>query len=199
MTLARRHWPRAVPTPKAGRRHAEEYPFTLDAMGSAGTNFSNNAFERRAHAAPTAPSSVRCGTRRRGEVWGSEVSWSEGARVGVRRVATMGSIALTTRRSLVQIQPPPPIEAQSRAGARAPAPARSAIGSAIAREWEGSSEIVQRVPSRSRIQSLVAAAATVLPWASASVGLAPWPRSTTIIRPCSSFARSEPELLLPVF
>ena len=59
--------------------------------------------------------------------------------------------------------------------------------------------LVQRVPSRSRIQSLVAAAATVLPFASASVGLAPRPRSKTMIRPCSSLAPSEPELLLPVF
>jgi F420-dependent oxidoreductase-like protein len=33
----------------AGRRHAEGYAFTIGAMGSAGTNFYNNAFERQGY------------------------------------------------------------------------------------------------------------------------------------------------------
>ncbi len=33
----------------AGRRHAEGYTFTIGAMGSAGTNFYNNAFERQGY------------------------------------------------------------------------------------------------------------------------------------------------------
>src|SRR3954447_21245573 len=34
---------------EAGRRHAEGYAFTIGAMGSAGTNFYNNAFERQGY------------------------------------------------------------------------------------------------------------------------------------------------------
>lgn len=54
------------------------------------------------------------------------------------------------------------------------------------------------VLSRSRIHALDAAAATVLPFASASVGRAPWARSMAISRRCSSLAASDPAPLRPV-